>query len=359
MLSPLLNREELALWHELVESAQNILICVHRGPDGDAMGASLGLASYLTQIGKSVHVIAPNAFPDFLRWIDGSENVIEYDSNPERAKRMVAATDLVFCLDFNALSRVDDLGEVLGESPAPKIMLDHHLNPQNFAKITVSHPEMCSTCEVVFRLIWQLDGFEKMSRESAEALYCGMMTDTGGFTYNSNSSDIYFIISQLMMKKIDKDLIYRRVFHNYSEGRIRLMGYVLYEKLYFFSDCPASIFALTYDELKRFNYIKGDSEGLVNIPLSVKGNILSVYLREDTEKNVIRVSLRSVEDFPCNRMAADFFHGGGHLNASGGSLNCSMKEAVEIAKRAVDAYKPLLVETLLKTKCSKEKSHVG
>ena len=169
-----------------------------------------------------------------------------------------------------------------------------------------------------------------------------MMTDTGGFTYGSNDPEIYTIISLLLQKGIDKDRIYRNVFNNYSPSRMRFLGYILYEKLTFHADNKASIFAITREELKRFNFIRGDAEGVVNFPLQVKGMKLSISLREDTERDVVRVSLRSVDDFPCNRMAEEFFNGGGHLNASGGELPFPMEEAIKTAERAIEAYKDML-----------------
>ena len=169
-----------------------------------------------------------------------------------------------------------------------------------------------------------------------------MMTDTGGFTYNSNSPEIYQLISLLLAKGIDKDKIYRNVFNTYSESRLRLTGYILYKKLDFYQDRRASIFTLTRSEMTRFNFIRGDAEGLVNMPLQVKGMRLSISLREDTERDVVRVSLRSVDDFPCNKMAEEFFNGGGHLNASGGELPFPLSEAVKTAERAIEAYAHLL-----------------
>ena len=201
---------------------------------------------------------------------------------------------------------------------------------------------MCSTSELVFRLILQLGGFEDMTQSMATCIYTGMMTDTGGFTYNSNDPAIYEIISMLLTKNIDKDKIYRNVFNVYSVDRIRLTGYILNEKLTFYASNRASIFTLTRDEMKHFNFIRGDAEGLVNMPLQVKGMRLSISLREDTERDVIRVSLRSVDDFPCNKMAEEFFNGGGHLNASGGELPFPLSEAIKTAERAIEAYENLL-----------------
>jgi len=203
----------------------------------------------------------------------------------------------------------------------------------------ISRSQLSSTCELLFSILWQLGAYEPMTHAMAVCLYCGMMTDTGGFLYNSTRSEIYFIIGELLTKHIDKDKIYRNVYHNYSENRIRLMGFVLYEKLVYMADFHAAYYTLTREELQRFHFIKGDAEGLVNIPQQIKGLKLSISLREDTEKgNIIWVSLRSVDDFPCNQMAEEFFNGGGHLNASGGRLNCSMEEAIEIVRKAIIAY---------------------
>jgi phosphoesterase RecJ-like protein len=215
-------------------------------------------------------------------------------------------------------------------------MIDHHPDPTINTVISISHPEMSSTCELVFRVIWQLGGFEMMTKKTAVPLYCGMMTDTGGFTYNSTRPEIYFIISQLLTKGIDKDKIYRNVYNNYSEWRLRLIGFVLFRKLVVVPEKHVSYFCLTRRDLRRFHYTKGDAEGLVNMPLQIKGMKLSISLREDTERNnLIWVSLRSVDDFSCTQVAERWFNGGGHLNASGGRLNCSMEEAEIIVQQAI------------------------
>lgn len=198
---------------------------------------------------------------------------------------------------------------------------------------------MSSTSEIVFRLIWQLGGYESMTKNMATNIYCGMMTDTGGFTYNSNAPEIYFIISQLLAKDIDKDKIYRNIYHVFSVDRLRLSGYVMYQKLKVLTPLRASYYTLSKEELRRFHFIKGDAEGLVNMPLQIKGHRLSISLREDSEKpNVVWVSLRSVDDFPCNEMAEQFFNGGGHKNASGGRLYCSLSEAEKIVRNAIKAF---------------------
>jgi phosphoesterase RecJ-like protein len=312
-------------------------------PDGDALGSSLGWAEYLRSIGKDPVVIVPDQYPDYLQWLPNSEKIIRYDKHTEQAELLLKTADLICCLDFNTPSRTDQMAETLVSAAAKKLLIDHHLGPDIETELTVSHPEASSTSELVFRLVWQLGGFESQSRHFAIPIYCGMMTDTGGFTYNSSDPDIYFIISQLLTKKINKDKIYRNVYHNYSENRLRLLGYVMLEKLVVDASRHASYFTLTRQDLRRFHFIKGDAEGLVNMPLQIKGHKLSVSLREDTEKdNLVWVSLRSVDNFPCNKMAELFFNGGGHLNASGGRLNCSIEEAIKITQQAFLHFESML-----------------
>lgn len=343
MLTPLLSDKELFELMRTIQQAQKIVICAHRGPDGDAIGSSLAWSQYLHSLGKQVSVIMPNPFPDFLKWLPGSQYITFYDKNESQTSTVIANSHLIFCLDFNALSRLQDMGKVIEKAKADRIIIDHHLDPdRNMAKMVISHPEMSSTSELVFRLIYQLGGFDQMNKQAAAAVYTGMMTDTGGFTYNSKDPEIYLIISMLLKKGIDKDKIYRNVFNNYSEHRLRFTGYILNEKLRFLEGNRASIFTITREEMQRFHFIRGDAEGLVNMPLQVKGMRLSISLREDTEKDVIRISLRSVDDFPCNKMAEEFFNGGGHLNASGGELPFPMEEAIKTAEKAIEAYKDML-----------------
>ena len=305
-------QDQLARLSQLISDAETILITCHKSPDGDAIGSSLGLADYLRHLGKEPVVIVPDQYPDFLMWLPNTEKIIRYDKQRDKADLLFKIADLVFCLDYNAPSRVDEMEEALVSSPATRVLIDHHLNPDVPADLIISEPEASSTCELVFRLVWQMGAFPTLTKQFAVPIYCGMMTDTGGFTYNSSRPEIFFIISELLTKRIDKDKIYRNVYHNYSESRIRLMGYVMYEKLVYMPEYNAAYYTLTKDELKRFRFIKGDAEGLVNIPQQIKGLRLSISLREDTEKDrVVWVSLRSVDNFPCNLMAEEFFNGGG------------------------------------------------
>ena len=339
----LLNEQELQALRTHIAQSSRILICAHRGPDGDAVGSSLGWAEYLRQQGKQVVIFMPTPFPDFLRWMPGSQDIRFYARHEAEAEQVIAQADLIFCLDFNGLQRLQEMQAPVAAAQAKRIIIDHHLDPdRSIAAQVVSFPTRCSTSEIVCRLIIELGGWDELPQKAAVCLYTGMMTDTGGFTYNSNDPEIYEVISMLLTKGIDKDKIYRNVFNVYSEDRMRLTGYILYRKLRFYYNRHASIFALTREEMRRFHFIRGDAEGLVNMPLQVKGMRLSISLREDTERDVVRVSLRSVDDFPCNRMAEEFFHGGGHLNASGGELPFPLSEAMLTAERAIKAYADLL-----------------
>ena len=339
----ILTSDQVAQLSHLISDAKNIIITCHKSPDGDAIGSTLGWAEYLRSIGKEPTIIVPDQYPDFLSWIPNTEKIVRYDKHPEKCDMLFKIADLIFSLDYNTTSRVDEMEKALVSSTAPKVLIDHHLDPDVPAVLTISHPDLSSTCELVFRIVWQLDGFNRLSKQFAIPIYCGMMTDTGGFLYNSTRSEIYFIIGELLTKHIDKDKIYRNVYHNYSESRIRLMGFVMYEKLVYLPESHAAYYSLTRQEQKRFHFIKGDAEGLVNIPQQIKGLKLSISLREDTDKpNIVWVSLRSVDDFPCNKMAEEFFNGGGHLNASGGRINGTMEEAIAIVNQAIKAYDTLL-----------------
>lgn len=337
----LLCQDNLERLQNLLSNATNIVICAHKSPDGDAIGSSLAWLHYLNQIGKqNVRVCMPDATPDFLHWLPGHNSVIRYDRRSKDVRRFFREADLICCLDFNQSSRVDAMQEVLDASSAPRLLIDHHLEPEENNELTVSNPEMSSTCEIVFRLISQLGGYEKMTTQCATCIYCGMMTDTGGFTYNSSRPEIFYIIGQLLAKRVDKDEIYNRVFHNYSVNALRLRAHIILNKMKVVEELHASYFSVTKDEMAQFHFIKGDMEGLVNIPQQIKGLKLSISLREDTEKpRTVLVSLRSCNGFHCQPMATKFFNGGGHADASGGRLNCTIEEAEDVVLKALLYYK--------------------
>ena len=323
-----------------IENADNIVIITHVGPDGDAMGASLGLWHFLMTIEKTPQVIVPTPFPNFLAWMPGANKTLVYKFDKEKADEHIQKADLIFLLDFNAASRMDKMADAVLASKARKVMIDHHLQPENIANIIISYPEISSTSELIFRLICRMGHFSDINLGCAECIYTGMMTDTGGFTYNSNHEEIYSIIYELIKLGVDKDDIYRRVYNTFSADRMRLMGYCLYKKMKIYPEYQAALITLTQRELHEFNYDNGDAEGFVNIPLSIEGINFTVFMREDPDK--IKVSLRSQGSFPTNKFAAEIFGGGGHLNASGGESYTSLDEAVRKFEEALPLYTEFL-----------------
>ena len=323
-----------------IENADNIVIITHVGPDGDAMGASLGLWHFLMTIEKTPQVIVPTPFPNFLAWMPGANKTLVYKFDKEKADEHIQKADLIFLVDFNAASRMDKMADAVLASKARKVMIDHHLQPENIANIIISYPEISSTSELIFRLICRMGHFSDINLGCAECIYTGMMTDTGGFTYNSNHEEIYSIIYELIKLGVDKDDIYRRVYNTFSADRMRLMGYCLYKKMKIYPEYQAALITLTQRELHEFKYDNGDAEGFVNIPLSIEGINFTVFMREDPDK--IKVSLRSQGSFPTNKFAAEIFGGGGHLNASGGESFTSLDEAVRKFEEALPLYTEFL-----------------
>jgi len=343
MLKDIMTEGECSLLHSLIDGAETIVLCCHHNADGDAIGSMLGWAEALRQMGKSPVMVVPDQYPDYLQWMPNTEKIVRYDKRRDYVDMVLKIADLVFMLDLNTPQRTDLMADALTASPAKKVLIDHHPGPDVETALCISHPEMSSTCELVFRIVWQMGLFEQLGRHFAVPVYCGMMTDTGGFTFNSSNPEIYFIISQLLTKRINKDKIYRNVFHNYSVNRLRMVGYVLYKRLVVDEKRHAAYYTLSRDDQRNFNFIKGDAEGLVNMPLQIKGLKLSISLREDTERDqTVWVSLRSVDDFPCNEMAVRFFNGGGHLNASGGRVTGSLDDAVKTVEAALLAYEDKL-----------------
>ena len=343
MLTRIIAPELVTKFKEWQNECKQFVIIAHTNPDGDAIGSSLALYHYLKYLRKNVCVIMPNQFPDFLRWLPGADNIMNYDYYTDVANRKIAEADVICCLDFNKLDRVDDIAEKIRESKARKVMIDHHLDPEHFADITISHPDQSSTCELLYRFLCDLGYYYKMNTTVATCIYTGMMTDTGGFTYNSNNPELFFIVSMLLQKHVDKDLVYRKVNYNFSASRLFLQGQVLSD-MEVLPDYHTAILTLTKEQQQKYHYSKGDSEGFVNIPLQIKDVIFTCFLREDTEKDIVKISLRSIGEFPCN-LVAEEFNGGGHKNASGGELQKSDAKMATIRfKEVLEKYKSLLAE---------------
>ena len=325
--------------HSVISSAQHVVLLTHQSPDGDAMGSSLAMYHYIKSLGKDAQVIVPNAFPDFLAWMPGADTVLLYDAQMAEANSSLEEADLVICTDFNAPSRIGALGDKMLTLACPKLMIDHHLHPTDFADFIVSEPEASSTCELVYEVLTTLQA--KLSTDIATCLYTGLMTDTGNFSYNSNRPQIYSIISHLVAAGANKDEIYNAVFNQYSVERMKMVGYCLYQKMRVFPEHHTALIYLSRKELYRFNFQKGDAEGIVNMPLQSKDIHYSVFMREDKatpdemEKNggistKIKLSFRSQGDRPVNIFANEVFNGGGHANASGGEFYGPLQDAVQL-----------------------------
>lgn len=328
-LSKLTSDESIEQLRQLIQNAERILLTGHISPDGDALGATLGLWHLLKLLGKKATVMMPNRYPDFYKWMPGIDELVVMEESKQESVKIVKEADLIFCIDYNSLDRVNGLKPLLEQSKSHKVLIDHHLNPDINCDVMISHPEISSSSELVFRVICRMGYYGIMTKEVAECIYTGMMTDTGGFTYSSNRREVYTIIGFLIDKGIDKDLIYRNVFNTYSEDRLRLMGYCL-TKMEILHDCNTAIITLTQEELKKFNHKNGDTEGFVNIPLQIAEVNKSVFVREDSDK--VKLSFRSQGDVPVNVMAENF-GGGGHKNAAGGESYVSLDETLRRLKR--------------------------
>lgn len=330
--------------YSFIHTANKIAIFTHQSPDGDAMGSSLAIYHFMRSIGKEAQVIVPNAFPDFLAWMPGADTILLYDIHTDQANNYLQTADMVICTDFNDPKRIGALGDKMLSMTCPKLMIDHHLYPTDFADAMISVPEASSTCELVHEFIAS-SPFTSLphvvSMDIATCIYTGLMTDTGNFSYNSNRPQIYSIIAQLIEAGIDKDAIYNAVFNQYSVDRVHLVGYCLYRKMRIFPEHHTALIYLNRNELYRFNFQAGDAEGIVNMPMQSKDIHYSVFMREDKAspnemaknggiKTKIKLSFRSQGNRPVNIFASEVFNGGGHANAAGGEYYGKIEDAVQL-----------------------------
>lgn len=327
----------------LIEAAKNICIVTHINPDGDAIGSSFALAGTLTQLHKQVAVILPNDCPENLRWIEGYNERITFDTHKKIAQEKLQNADIIFCLDFNSISRLEGLGTIIQQTNAKKIIIDHHLFPEDFADITYSVTHASSTCELVYKTIVGCRLQHLLTPSIASALYTGIITDTGGLSHNSNSPELYGIVAQLLQIGIDKEYIHDKIFNNFSFDRMKLWGTILKENFYFLEEFNTTILYITKQNQKDFNFQLGDSEGFVNYPLSIRKVVFSALFTE--YETITKISFRSKRTFPANQFAADYFNGGGHFNAAGGKHIGSLDEAIDIFKKGLIPYKDLLLNT--------------
>jgi phosphoesterase RecJ-like protein len=305
---------------------RNIVIVTHWSPDGDAMGSSLGLYNYLIQKKHKVQVITPNDYPSFLSWLPGNKKVIDFSIHAKQAVSKVAKADFIFCLDFNSLKRIDLLGIEVAKSSAIKMIIDHHLQPEDFADYMLHSIQACSTCELIYDFIQLMGDKKRITKEIANCLYTGIMTDTGSFRYPSTTAKTHRIIAELIIAGADNAAIHDLVYDNNSEARLKLLGYCLAEKLTVMKELETAYFALGQTDLQQFNYKKGDTEGVVNYALSIKDVRFSAFFVE--RDGIIKISFRSKGKFDVNLFARKHFSGGGHANAAGGMSALSLPETI-------------------------------
>lgn len=328
MIQPIIDEKLIARLGQLIKDAEHIVITCHLSPDGDAVGSTLALCRVLRNMGKDAHVVVPDQVPRALAFVPNYNDIVVYTLNEPRSRSLVRNAQLIFCLDFNVLKRIDKLGEIIAQSTVPKVLIDHHLDPDSIFDITISFPTLSSTCELVYRTLLQLDLLYFLDVEAAQCLYVGLMTDTGNFTYSSDYPEIYEIAAHLVSMDIHKEWLYNQAMNTFSANCLRLQGYAISEKMQVFIDKGAALITLTRPELERYGYRKGDTEGLVNKPLAIPGVNWSIFMREDPE--YIKISCRSQGDFSVNDICNRYFNGGGHKNAAGGEFNGTMEEAVDL-----------------------------
>jgi len=311
---------------KLFSSSENILIICHINPDGDAVGAQLALYHYFKAKGKNVSLLAPNYLQEFLKWLDGADQINIFIKDRKKSRMLIDKADLIVMLDFNHPGRLGEAEDSVTASKAKKVVIDHHLDPENFADLIISDPGKCSTSELVHELICEIDGEEFMNRSYAEALYVGIITDTGNFEHGAYSSRTFRIVADLLDSGIVKEKIINLIYNNFSSDRIRLQGFALNQRMVVIPEFKTAYIYLSKDDLKEYNHVKGDTEGFVNMPLSIKGiNFSALFIEKD---NFIKLSFRSKGQFPSNEFASLYFSGGGHLNASGGEYTDTLVNTI-------------------------------
>ncbi|MEQ9187112.1 MAG: bifunctional oligoribonuclease/PAP phosphatase NrnA [Cryomorphaceae bacterium] len=318
----------------LLNEKKRIVITTHRSPDGDAIGSSLGLYRLLLKLGHQVQVIIPDTAPDFLQWMEGFERILNFESTPEASLNAVEESDLIFCLDYNRLERIADLGDHVKTAKAAKILIDHHIDPASYFDFALSDTKASSTSELIFRLAQEQGWLAQIDVHIAECLYAGIMTDTGSFKFSSTSAETHRIVAQLMEAGLVPEKVHSAIFDTNSFDRLQLIGYALSKKLEHDRERRVSIISLALSEKNRFQYKKGDTEGLVNYGLSIQGTQMAVFLSE--ELNMTKFSFRSKGDVDVNVIARTWFNGGGHKNAAGGRLDMKLAPALSYLKDVIE-----------------------
>ena len=330
--------QNIGAFKNFMDQPRKAVIVTHHKPDADALGSSLGLSGYLKKKGHEVQVITPSDYPEFLHWMHGNSDVLAYEKNKEAAiSEAISKAEIIFCLDFSALNRIQDLTEMVRKASAKKVMIDHHLDPENFAEFVQWDSKAASTAGLVFNLIAELGDQSLIDPAIADCLYAGLMTDTGGFRHSNTRHEEFLIASELVRLGANPTQVSKLIYDTNSLERLRLMGFVLGEKLKVLPEYRTAYMTLSADELKKFGSQTGDTEGFVNYGLSVKGIRLSVMIYE--RKDSIKLSLRSLGNFNVNEMARKYFEGGGHRNASGGTSNLSLEKTLQKFLEILPEYK--------------------
>jgi len=328
---------------KLFSSSENILIICHINPDGDSVGAQLALYHYFKANGKNVSLLAPNNLQEFLKWMDGADQINIFIRDRKKCRILIDNADLIVMLDFNQPNRLGEAEEPVMASKAKKIIIDHHLDPVNFADLIISDAGKCSTSELVHELVCNISGKTFMNRSYAESLYVGIITDTGNFEHGAYSSKTFRIVADLLDTGIIKERIINLIYNNFSSDRLRLQGFALNKRMVVLPEFKTAYIFLSKDDLKEYNHVKGDTEGFVNMPLSIKGIYFSALFIE--KDNFIKLSFRSKGQFPSNEFASQYFSGGGHLNASGGeyidTLDNTIAYFIKVVKENVWRFEDL------------------
>ncbi len=327
----------------LLATPKHIVITTHHKPDGDAMGSSLGLYAFLIQKGHHVSVITPTDYPDFLHWLPNNSDVIIYTAEEEKSIQLVNDAELIFCCDFNTLSRINQLGEHIRNSTALKIMIDHHLEPEDFDDYRHWNINACAAAQMVYDfIINELKEGELINKDVATCLYTGIMTDSGSFRFPTATSTVYRIGADLIDLGAEHWRIHQLVYDNASENRLRFLGHCLSNKLEILREFNTAIITVNAEELKTYDIATGDTEGIVNYALSINGIKLAAFIIERTDK--VKLSLRSTGDFPANEICKKYFNGGGHRNAAGGASDVNLEETISAFKSVLPEYKTQLLQ---------------
>lgn len=325
----------------ILMAPKQIVIVPHKNPDGDAMGSTLGLYHYLIKNNHKVTVIAPNDYPDFLKWLPGQDNVVIYESDRTHAENLMETADLIFTLDFNALHRAGEMETPLSNSKAVKIMIDHHQQPDTYAEYMFSDVSMSSTCEMVYRFIDMLGDLQTIDDQIATCLYAGILTDTGSFRFPSTTSTTHLVVADLIEKGANHSDIYNSIYDTNSYERLQLLGVAL-KNLKVLPEYRTAYITLSQEELNAANFRKGDTEGFVNYGLSIKNIIFAAIFIEHKQEGIVKISLRSEGNFSVNEFSRENFSGGGHTNAAGGKSDLSLNDTVEKFISILPRYKNIL-----------------